>query len=319
MVGDLLIKLHPVCVLPAFFILPGTCMREAEPEPSLFFFSEPFFKNDTEKGEEGGKKRQTHPPETTRRELRFCILSPESCSRQVLGSGAAGLVQLCCSPSPVLSCRAFAGAHQDAPTCCCCCCWCSASARETSAAPPPAPPPLSALPNPPPGTPPSPPPALWGSIPGRPAGEMQPCGFNGAALSAFSLLRSPASTAASPASTGASPGLFGGVLGVSELGPPLPAASPSVPLARPRGARSRARGRYRLPTASRSPTGDAQRSLCSPYPSTSCVFIFLFLFLFLFGGSNAACVSGAGRDCAAAKHKNSPGCEWLVATWGFHT
>lgn len=142
--------------------------------------------------------------------------------------------------------------------------------------------PLSS-PQPPPGTPPSPPPALWGSIPGRPAGEMRPCGFNGAALSAFSLLRSPASTAASPASTGASPGLFGGVLGVSELGPPLPAASPSVPPARPRGARSRARGRYRLPTASRSPTGDAQRSLCSPYPSTSCVFIFLsFYFYFYF-------------------------------------
>lgn len=61
MVGDLLIKLHPVCVLPAFFILPGTCMREAEPEPILFFFLSRFFKTIPRRGRRGAKKGKPTP------------------------------------------------------------------------------------------------------------------------------------------------------------------------------------------------------------------------------------------------------------------
>lgn len=217
----------------------------------------------------------------------------------------------------MLSCRAFAGAHQDAPTCCCCCCWCSASARETSAAPPPAPPPLSALPKPPrhPTSTPQP----FGGASQRPAEQCDPA--------ALTALRSPllASCGARPRprpprpQRGLPPASLGGFWGCPSSGLASPQPPPRFPLRAPGVRAPEPAGAIAFPRPPGVQPGMLSAAFALPTRAQVVFLFFYYFYIYIFGGPNAACVSGAGRDGAAAKHKNSPGCEWLVATWGFHT
>lgn len=122
--GWLLIKLNPFHFLSTFLIFPGTDTREAESEQIIIIFCFNLLFKTIRK-----KANQTHCNYSAG--ALFLHSLPMAAPVRWWDFSAAGLVQLCCSPSPVLRCSAFAGVHQDAPARC----WCSTSGKETSCIP----------------------------------------------------------------------------------------------------------------------------------------------------------------------------------------